>query len=404
MGFSPPNVSPPIIDPPNVSLPKQALADSLPISLADAIARTLENHPAARVAEQSVQAARALSNLPYQPGATQINYDAEGQFRPNDNRLNALGVTQSFDHPAVRRSQNARQVALTDRLRVEQQQTVQELRYETERVYLALQRQRALLTIHERAAAGYGEYLRLAETRVRLGAANPLERLNLLSPYRTQELLGAQAARRVAGLSAELGVLTGSDPTVELVPSDTLLLQTPPVEMATGDTFTVAIARQRQLESMAGIAVIEAELRPNFYVGYTAQKFYQLDVLNGFQAGVAVPLFRQATRQRLVAQEINITLAGTEVDARRQEVVQRAISLEAEVDAAHLAAETYSLLLRDLNPELARVTQLNYEEGQIGYLEILNALNLLVGNQVAQTEAVHTHNLALAQLRLLLNR
>ena len=57
-----------------------------------------------------------------------------------------------------------------------------------------------------------------------------------------------------------------------------------------------------------------------------------------------------------------------------------------------------------MNPEIVRVSSLNYGAGEIGYLELLGALRLLAENGVEYLDAVANHNLAAARLRYLLNQ
>jgi cobalt-zinc-cadmium resistance protein CzcA len=262
-----------------------------------------------------------------------------------------------------------------------------------------LQERLATREVLAKAVAEYQRYQQIAEVRVRVGSANPIEALTLRNPVTTYQLRLNQADAETQALRQELAILTGSAGLP--MPGDSFDLHVLP--QGEGEQLATRLAAQERSAAAARQEVIAAELKPSLSAGYMAQKFFQTDWLNAFQVGLEVPLFRAQVRQRIEAQAIELDAAAAHLQAQQQLLQRRRIALTTEIANARQAAEMYRLQLAELNPELQRVTALNYEAGQIGYLDILNAVGLLLQNQLALNEAILTHNLAVARYRLSFN-
>jgi len=57
-----------------------------------------------------------------------------------------------------------------------------------------------------------------------------------------------------------------------------------------------------------------------------------------------------------------------------------------------------------INPEMERVSQLNYQAGEVSYLELLNTLNLLSNNSKQYFEQMLSHNKAVILYQFLSNQ
>jgi cobalt-zinc-cadmium resistance protein CzcA len=64
----------------------------------------------------------------------------------------------------------------------------------------------------------------------------------------------------------------------------------------------------------------------------------------------------------------------------------------------------YREQLLNLNPEVERISKINYQSGEISYLELLNTLNLLYKNNEQYWEQVLLHNKAVVLYQFLSNQ
>ena len=389
---------------PLLLLPDWAGAQVQRLSVEQAVQTALRTNPDVRAADRRTEQSRSLRDLPYLPGVTDISYNGDGLFRENGQRVNQLSVIQRFDHPAGIRAANTAQDALIATTEVRGQLTRAELSYRVRSTYYCLQQQEALLSLYNQLVGTYAEYARTAAIRVEIGEANRLETLNLNSALRRYEQLAQRTQLAVTSLQSQLGLLLNTEGTV--APSDTLRLTEPPPNL--GDTLRsgleVDLAARQVETARANIGVLSAQLRPGFRLGYSAQRYFEGGNLSGIEAGVTLPLFNGVTRRRIEAERLGVTVAETELEARRLRYAQDLLQARSELQQAAVTAGYYAEQLALVNPEIVRVSRLNYRAGEIGYLELLGALRLLAENGVEYLDAVANHNLAAARLRYLLNQ
>ena len=373
------------------------------LSLEQAIEQAIAANPDVRAANQLIRQNQALQGLPYTPGVTDISYNGDGLFRENGQRVNQLSVVQRFDSPAAVRATNAVQDAIVAGNLVSGRLTEAELRLEVRRVYYGLQQREALTRLYTRLVEIYAEYYRIAEARVQVGEANRLEALNLGSRLREQELLLEQTQLSTQTLRQQLGVLTGSGEPTGV--NDTLRLTTAPLLLDTTQaSLSVQLAERNIAIARSGIGQTRAELRPGFRLGYSAQQYFEGGYLSGIEAGVTVPLFNQPVRRRIEAQQLGVAVAESRLDAERLRLERRRLELTTQAANYAAAVDYYRRQLAEINPEIVRLTRLNYRAGELSYLELLSALDLLGSSGVAYYEQILAYNRSVAELQFLLTQ
>ncbi|OAV45274.1 CusA/CzcA family heavy metal efflux RND transporter [Lewinella sp. 4G2] len=373
------------------------------LSLQEAVEVAVSNNPAVRAADQRVDKSRSLQNLKYQPGLTDVSYQGDGLFRENGQRVNMLSVVQEFPHPATVRAANAAQDAVVAGNTVRGQLTRAELTFRVRRTYYELQQREALLRLYDRLVSIHEEYLRVATVRVEAGAANRLESLNLRASLTEYQSLAERTRIEVAALQRQLGGLLATDRPVTAADTLSLVPNLPIADtMLTG--LSVALAETEVATARAEISGLEARLKPGFRLGYAAQQYFEGGYLHGLEAGVTLPLFNQTTKRRIEAQRLGVTIAETQLSAERLRFENEVLATRAEVTQTSATAEYYAEQLAAVNPEIIRISRLNYQAGEITYLELLSALRLVGTNSRAHLAAVRDHNLAVARLRYLLNQ
>jgi len=89
-----------------------------------------------------------------------------------------------------------------------------------------------------------------------------------------------------------------------------------------------------------------------------------------------------------------VELQKTQLDVKRQQVNQELLAIENTIQLYEAGANYYQEQLEIINPEIVRISDLNYEAGEISYLELLNTLNIAAKNQISFWEQVLAHNKA----------
>lgn len=374
--------------------------DPTPMTLNEAVNLAITRNPTVATANQLTEQSRSLQNLPYSPGNTDISYQGDGLFRENGQRVNQLSIIQQFAHPAGIRATNAVQDAIVRSNEISGRLTEAELALEVSNRYYELQQREALLRLYERLTATYAEYYRTALIRAEAGEANRLEALNLSSRLREQELLAQRARLSVASLRQRLGVLIGADG--DVTARDTLSQIALPFSIDTSiNTLAVQLAEQDIAFTRANIGRTRAELKPGFRLGYSAQQYFEGGYLSGIEAGITLPLFNKSTKRRIEAQQLGVAVAESQLEATR--LHRRSEQLEASNQLREIEASLtfYREQLAVVNPEIVRISRLNFRAGEITYLELLSALDMLADNNIGYLQSLLAYNQTVARIQFL---
>ena len=374
--------------------------DLTPLTLNEAVNLAINRNPIITATKQLTEQSRSLQNLPYSPGNTDISYIGDGLFRENGQRVNQLSIVQQFANPAGFRAINAVQDAIVRSNEISGRLTEAELALEVSNRYYELQQREALLRLYERLTATYAEYYRTALIRAETGEANRLEALNLNSRLQEQELLAQRARLSVASLRQRLGVLIGADG--DVTARDTLSQNALPFSIDTSiNTLAVQLAEQDIAFTRANIGRTRAELKPGFRLGYSAQQYFEGGYLSGIEAGITLPLFNKSTKRRIEAQQLGVAVAESQLEVTR--LHRRSEQLEASNQLREIEASLtfYREQLAVVNPEIVRISRLNYRAGEITYLELINALDMLADNNIGYLQSLLAYNQTVARIQFL---
>jgi cobalt-zinc-cadmium resistance protein CzcA len=145
-------------------------------------------------------------------------------------------------------------------------------------------------------------------------------------------------------------------------------------------------------------------MKPSFNFGYSAQNYFDGGWLYGAQAGVQIPLFNKPVKKRLEAQQLQVEVAGARYEAERLNASQQLLSVDNAIRLYAEGVNYYREQLESINPEIERISELNYQAGELSYLELLNTLKLLASNNKSYWEQVLAHNQSVALYQFLSNQ
>ncbi len=378
-----------------------AQAQQRPITMNEAVEMAITNNPTVRSANLQVQQERALQKLKYNLGTTYFSYQGDGLFRENGQRLNQIRAIQNIPNPANVRAQNSLQNEQVVQSILRKQITEKELRLQVHQNYLDLQQRKELQQLYERLIPVYEQYAQIAKIRADVGEANRIEMLTIQSSLNEYRLLENQVSIEIDNLEKQLAVLLNTN---QFITSKDSLVVIPTVFIDSINSFRVQLASQNIQIEHANIEVLKARMKPDFNVGYAAQNYFEGGWLHGLQAGVQIPLFNKQTKQRIAAQRLQVDVAKALLEAERLRTKQELLSVENAIQLYAEGVNYYREQLDYLNPEMERISELNYQAGEISYLELLNTLNLLFKNNKQYWEQVLSHNKAVALYQFLSNQ
>jgi len=371
------------------------------ITISEAVEMAISNNPAIHVADLQVQQGQALQNLEYDLGTTEFRYQGDGLFRANGQRVNQLGVVQNIPNPATYKAQNSLQNEKVSYNVLRKQWTERELQLEVQQLYMDLQQRKELQAFYGRLLEIYERYADIAKVRTDVGEANRLELLTIQSSMNEYQLLQHQTNIEITNLESQLSGLMNTN---ESITSADSLIRIPFSHESSTNSFMVLLASQNIQIEKASVDVLRASMKPDFHLGYAAQNYYQVGWLHGLEAGVQIPLFNKQTNKKIQAQQLQIDVAQANMEATRWRNSQDLLSIENTIQLYSTGIEYYREQLDNLNPEIERISKLNYQAGEISYLELLNTLNLLSKNNSQYWEQLLSHNKAVVLYQYLSNQ
>ena len=169
------------------------------------------------------------------------------------------------------------------------------------------------------------------------------------------------------------------------------------------NSIQVQIANQDIQIEQANVELLKTDLKPDFNIGYAAQNYFEGGWLHGLQAGVSIPIFNSHIKRRINAKELQVKVQKSKLDVKKQQVNQELLAIENAIQLYEAGANYYQEQLEIMNPEIVRITDLNYEAGEISYLELLNTLNISAKNQISFWEQVLAYNKAVVLYQFFTN-
>lgn len=379
-------------------------AQQRPVALDEAIEMAIENHPDVKAADLSVQQAQSLQNLKYNLGATQFSYEGDGLLGSTKNEVaHQLGVTQNIPSPGVIKAQNKLQNEVALQNTYQKAITTNELRWRVRQMYADIQYQKQLNKLYVDLIKTYAEYHRKAEVRVSVGAANPIEALSLKAEKEANDLLYKQGKMEVANLEKQFQLLLNTHQ--EITPVDTVKV-IPFLVSALDSLSNPYLLQTKQNIAVEGakIAVMESELKPSFSLGYAVQRLNQAGWFNAVQAGISLPLFNSQAKKRIEAQKMQLDVEEFKYKSKALSLKQEQVKNEYAINLYQEGINFYEDQLDAIYNEILRISDLNYQAGEISYLEVLNAIKLKASNTENYLEQIKLHNQSIADYQFLSNQ
>jgi cobalt-zinc-cadmium resistance protein CzcA len=334
-----------------------------------------------------------------------------GQFNSvvTDTRL---GITQTINFPTVYTRQKEVYIAQTERSKGELQLTQLQVKGQLKQYYLdvvALKQKQKLLLF---ADSIYAEFLKKAELRFKAGETNIVEK--------------AAAENQRRQIYIQLQTLL-SDINVALINFNTLLsskqffvpadsiLKLPLISLADTSLLSASPAlrvRQKDIHiAERNWQLQKAKLFPDLVFGYSNQSIIGLQNVNGIikdysagnrfhsvQAGVNISLFAGAQKSRIRAAKTSLEQTLLEYDLATQRLINNYLIFFEQYRVQLQNVQTYESSLLKNATTVLNAANLQFQNGEINYLEWVLLTNQALGIQSAYIDALQ--NLSKTQIQL----
>ena len=384
-------------------------AQTTRLSLQQCIGLALAQNDKVQAAAKSVQRAKTLQATAWDVDKTELSLSQDPTSGGSPD--NAVSLSQTIDFPTLyvarHRQLKAETQAEYSRLNLVKKEVTAEVtaaycqwQYEQRRLSL-LNQQDTLLT----------RFLQMAEKRHEAGEARQLEVLSAERMQRENRLEIAIAKSETEQARLLLAQLVK---TPDIEPADTQL-EPLPFTLPSYDysqTASGLYAADRLTVADRAVSVAKNGYAPTLSLSLRHQAvltgwdpYHQqrsrFDGGNfmGFEVGVGVPLFFGATKAKVKAARQERDILQHEMRAEQLRQTTEYQSLLSRINAAHSRIEYYRESGTAKANEMTRLATLEYEQGEITYIEYTNVLQESVSIRQKEASAIHEYNQAVIELQ-----
>jgi len=392
-----------------LNLPKTGTAqESAHLSLQSAIAIAQQNNPQLLAVYSEIAAAKGRGWTIWWLEDPALSVEWEGV--PSGAGLDQFGerklrLSQKIDFPTNifwRNRLVGREVEVAE---MQYEQSKLEIRAVVVTAYFRFLAARDALVLARRRVSLAQEFADKALFRHQAGEAPAIEtvRSGVELARAQNELQSAESA--FESVTARLNAVLGRPPDAAIGAADSLIYR--PFDLSLPDIKDQTLGSHPQLSEADARIGAAANLRklawgtllPTFEISGFKQNIAGNPDFYGVEVGLSIPLWF-AFRQRGDIQQATASLASQE-RLRDQTRLQLLADIEAAYSsfkAAKNQLENYATTLLDQADEVYRIALRSYEEGEVGYLQVLEAQQTLIEVRQGHIEALANYYSAIAAL------
>ncbi len=384
------------------------------MSMDQAVHIALQNNQNIRAAQLEITRQQTLRAASIDPGKTSVELQY-GQINSSQ-RDNNISISQNIPFPGVFRGKAQLAGAHVRAAQTELSVQNNELRYRVRVAYTQLSYFLALQSFYKQQDSIFSDFHKAARLRYQTGESTLLEatsaetQRNDVRNQQRQNLADIKswqaALKRLLNISAEILPGEGDFINVELtnISTDSTLSNNP------------LMARQHQELEIAGkIVQLERALAaPDFSIGYFNQSILDSEDargpgnngsrgqrFQGVQAAIAIPLFFKPFSSRIKAAKIEKDIAQARLKAVNNNLLGEHAQAYQELNKN---TQSLSYYHDDALPNAALIlkqAQVAFQNGEIGYVEYLQALRTSSEIRLSYLKAINQYKLSSYQINYL---
>ena len=355
------------------------------ISLQEAIAMAKNRYPALKASRLHTQSTLAMQRTARDFGNLELSMGGEEIGHGNDAVTTLLAARQNLDIFSVKarwqRLQQETQVAHATTRVLEQQ-----LQLQVSSAYAADQMARLRLELYRKQAELYTRFVEAARLRYDTRAASLLEYQSAQSEHRRVELNVIEAEKDVEKAHIDLSRWLSPD---TLYQSDTVIVDEQVATSAAmlGAHPAIVLANEKVKLASDISKEMRANALPKLYVELGSQMIGSRLGYWSWSVGVSVPVDMGANKARRQSALVEIEKAHTELNDQQWRIDVHNRQLNCDYSKWQRTVEYYRKSALPLANEQRRNALLSYREGQIGYLDFIQALKTTMDVEFSYIDA-----------------
>ena len=395
--------------------PCDAQVSGKKISLPQLIDSAIKKNQGLDVSKKQAEYWKQLQSSVFDPAKTQIiaEYGQINSFK-NDTKFM---LSQGFSLPVVYKRQatlyKAHEQSENLLLSLRKQELIKEISLVFYTMVDLSERDRLLVeldSIYRRISVAATARLKAGETNIleATAADAQLQQLSLQREQITYDIKAEQQKLQYLLASEELLLPDYSDPVKQI----SILIDT-----ASVNNHPLLLWQQQQGSiATAGTAIEKNKLSPDFSIGYANQsingwqtpdginqKYYSSsNRFNAFQVGIDLPIFTRTTKAKIKASRVHESIAALQTKQVQNRLKSETAQWMESYKKSSAALNYYKNTGTRQAEIITKNAKLNFEQGEINYLEWATLMNQAVLIRLGQLDALKNFNLAVTNLEYLL--
>lgn len=379
------------------------LAQTKKMNLQQCVQMAVENSPQMQVERMQVERAKALQGTAWDIDKTDISLSQDPTSGGSPD--NALSISQTIEFPTLYAARHGQLKAETQAERSRGQVVRKDLENEVKRTYFQLVYEEERLRVLGARDSVLERYHYIAQKRLEAGETRRLEMLSAERLLRENKMEVALAQSEAENVRLQLTRLVGSETPVQ--PADAQLRALDYVQRSFNYSLTPEgqYAHDRLAATDKALTVAKNGYAPSLTLALRNQlvitswdPYHQdrsrFDGGNfmGFEVGVGVPLFFGATKAKVKAARKEVEIARLEMQQEQQVLQQEYLARLSRCNAAFSRLSYYQGEGRRSAQELERLSSMEYENGEITYIEYATALQESLDARMKMISAINDFN------------
>ena len=365
-----------------------------------------------RSAEKSIERAKAMQGTAWEISKTELSLSQDPTSGGSPD--NAISITQSIDFPTVYAARRAQLKAETKAEQSRATVTKQLLLADIASTYYQLIYQTERLNVLTRQDSILSHYLDIATKRYKSGETRLLEKASAekLLMENKQEI--SSAKNEQTELQMKLANMMASD--ILVIPAETALM---PIETRDFNYNYLQTAEGQYSQDLLNVADHAVRVAKNGYAPSLSLSLRNQLVISswdpynehrskyaggnfmGFEVGIGIPIFYGATKAKVKAAKKEREIAELEL---QKDMTQRKNEFSTAINRMNTAYGKMNFYIgegMDNAAEMERLGGLEYENGEISYVEYVDVLQNCIDTKMKRAAAVNDYNQAvIAVLKL----
>lgn len=366
------------------------------VTLDEAVAMAVENHPRLQSAEASIERSRAMRGESWELAPTTVDYSF-GQLNGTERNDREISITQSVGSLLTPFYQNALIRRQTETGTHYRELVRREIVAEVKRAWSYYLYTQDLCRLYADQNALAAELSRTSQLRYEQGDITRLE-LSMTATMASEmrnKLFQAEEEHKVA--AARLQWACYSD--LPLAPADSTLMQfalTPEISAELQRSYYESQVR----EAEACVKVEKSRFFPELSLGYQRQNILPDKGLNAYVVGASFPIFFNTRRSRIRQAQADARIARNDAEMNLRTVTNRITELEATLRRYDQSLRYYVESALPEAETLIRAAKLQFANSETGIAEYIMSLNTALEIRRGYIETLNEYNIAALEYEL----